>query len=121
MITPLSDALAKVERSGNVTVITLTGVRKQDAEAMIALELKRRTENLGERHLLLDFTNVESLNSDELETMIRLHRQSRDGGGRLTLFNLSPDVFEVFTATHLDTLLGICREDKAELEGRRSS
>jgi hypothetical protein len=34
-------------------------------------------------------------------------------GGGLTLFNLSPDVSEVFTVTRLQALLGICREQAA--------
>jgi anti-anti-sigma factor len=63
--------------------------------------------------LLLDFTNVDCLNSSELGTLITLHKQIRDAGGRLTLFHLSDRVFELFAITRLDTLLGICREGVA--------
>ena len=64
-------------------------------------------------HLLLDFTNVEYLSSVELGTLITLHKRVKAFGGRLTLFNLNAQVYEVFTVTHLQTVLGICREENA--------
>lgn len=101
----------KVELSGNVKIITFTGDRVRQVENVLAGELMGRTESLGECHLLLDFTNVKYLNSVELGTLIALHKRLKTSGGRLTLFNLSPAVYEVFTVTRLQTLLGICREE----------
>ena len=94
----------------NVTVITFTPDPVRDVDNVIARELEGLTAGLGDQHLLLDFTNVDVLNSMELGTLINLHKQFRDAGGRLTLFNLSTDVFSLFTISHLDTLLQICRE-----------
>jgi anti-sigma B factor antagonist len=105
-----SYASPKVERNGNVTVITFTPHAIRDVENVIARELLGLTGETGERHLLLDFTNVEYMNSMELGTLVTLHKQIEAGGGRLTLFNLSAQVFELFTVTRLHTLLGICRE-----------
>jgi anti-anti-sigma factor len=103
---------AKVELTGNVKIITFTGSRiRRDIENAIAQELEGQTDELGESHLLLDFSNVESISSVELGTLITLHKSMKASGGRLTLFNLSAAVFEVFTVTRLQTLLGICRED----------
>ncbi len=113
MNVPTPNPPAKVEHGGNVTVLTLAGARDPDVENVVAQELRRRTGGNGERHLLLDFSNVDYLTSEELEAIIRTHRRLRDTGGRLTLFNLNPDVFQVFAATHLHTLLNICREDEA--------
>jgi anti-anti-sigma factor len=101
----------KVERSGNITIITFTTDTIRDVENVIARELEGLTGGAGGRHLLLDFTNVEYLNSMELGTLITLHKQVERTGGRLTLFNLSAWVFELFTITRLDTLLDICRQD----------
>jgi anti-sigma B factor antagonist len=106
----MSESTPKVEHAGNVRVLTFTGDVLRQIENQIATELKGRTEGLGACHLLLDFTNVERINSEELGTLIGLHKKVKDLGGRLTLFNLSPDVYEVFTVTHLQTLMGICRE-----------
>ena len=107
--TPLT--LPKVQRSGNITIITFVPDAIRDVENVIARELSGLTDGPGGRHLLLDFTNVEYLNSMELGTLVTLHKQVKATGGRLTLFNLSALVSELFAVTHLDTILGICRED----------
>jgi anti-sigma B factor antagonist len=59
---------------------------------------------------LLDFTNVDLLNSNELGTLITLHKQVEATGGRLTLFNLSAQILSLFTITRLDTYLTICKQ-----------
>ena len=100
----------KVERCGNITVVTFTHDAIRDVEDVIARELEALPVEAGVQHLLLDFTNVERLNSVELGTLISLHKRIRAAGGRLTLFNLSAQLFELFTVTRLNTLLGICRE-----------
>jgi anti-sigma B factor antagonist len=106
--TPLT--LPKVQRCGNITILTFIPDAIRDVENVIARELFGLTDGTGDRHLLLDFTNVEYLNSMELGTLVTLHKQVEATGGRLTLFNLSAQVFELFAVTRLDTVLGICRE-----------
>lgn len=102
---------SKVERSGNVTIFTFLGGKTRNVANVLASELEGSMDQLaGNCHLLLDFTHVEYLNSSELGTLIKLHKKLRASGGRLTLFNLSADVYEVFAVTRLQTLLGICRE-----------
>ena len=107
-----SDApiLPKVERRGNITIVTFTSDAIRNVENVIARELGAITVESGKQHLLLDFTNVEQLSSLELGTLITLHKQIQRTGGLLTLFNLSAQLFELFTITRLDTLLTICRE-----------
>jgi anti-anti-sigma factor len=99
----------KVEQSGGVKIITFTGGQVRDVENVLAAELEGLDVGLGECHLLLDFTNVEYITSDELGTLIGLHKKMKASGGRLTLFNLNLQVFEVFTVCRLERLLGICR------------
>jgi anti-anti-sigma factor len=106
----LSRSPPKIERCGGVKIITFAAGQKRDVENVIATELEGQTDDLGECHLLLDFTNVECITSVELGTLIRLHTKMRATGGRLTLFNLNLQVFEVFTVTRLEKLIGICRE-----------
>jgi anti-anti-sigma factor len=60
--------------------------------------------------MLLDFTNVEYLSSAELGTILALHQKLKGCDGRLTLFNLSVQVFEVFWLSQLQRRLDICRE-----------
>ncbi len=99
----------KVESSGNVTVLTFT-THKRDLADMLGSELHGRTDALGGSHLLLDFSNVKSLGSLELGTLVSLHKKLRAVAGRLTLFNVSPEVYEIFVVTRLHALLTICRE-----------
>ena len=103
----------KIEQTGKVKIITFTGGKARDIENMIARELEGQTDGLSEYHLLLDFTNVEYLSSVELGTLIGLHKRMKGSGGRLSLFNLTAQVFEIFAVTRLQTLLGICREEAA--------
>jgi carbon storage regulator CsrA len=100
--------LPKTEQTGTVKIITFTAGQMR-LDNVIATELEGLTDKLGECHLLLDFTNVEYVTSVELGTLVSLHKKLKASGGRLTLFNLNLQVFEVFLATHLEALIGICR------------
>jgi anti-anti-sigma factor len=104
---------AKCEHSGKLTIITPVGGKSRDEGNMLADELQGRTEGLGDGHLLLDFTNVGFISSEDLGTVISLHQRLTASGGRLSLFNLKPDIFRVFTVTRLDRLLNISREAPA--------
>src|SRR5262249_9071772 len=64
--------------------------------------------------LLLDFANVQLVSSMALATLVGMHTQLVARGRRLTLFNLSPFVREVFAVTRLDQLLDLGAEDDAE-------
>jgi anti-anti-sigma factor len=110
MSSPTISLPPKVEQRGNVRVLTFTADADCDVENRIARELEGRTGDLGEGHLLLDFTNVEHLSSVELGTLVTLHKRMKASGGRLTLFNLNAQVYEIVTMARLQTLLGICRE-----------
>jgi anti-anti-sigma factor len=113
MRSPTGHYPPKVEQSGNVRIITFAADTVRDVGNVLARELQGRTGGLGEGHLLLDFTNVGYITSVELGALVRLHQEVKARGGRLTLFNLSAEVYEVFTTTRLQTLLGICREGNA--------
>ena len=81
----------------------------RDVENQIANELQGNTNSAGDKHLLLDFSNVKCLIAANWERSLLSIRGLIRSGGRLTLFNLSARVFELFSLTRLDTLLGICR------------
>jgi len=118
MASSVASVLPKVERSGNITIVTFTSDAIRNVENVIARELEVISGATGNQHLLLDFTNVEQLNSIELGTLISLHKQAELSGGRLTLFNLSAQLFKLFTVTRLDTLLGICRAQDDSFTGK---
>lgn len=100
----------KVEWIGNLTILTFTANATRDVEDVLARELEVLPAGTAQQHLLLNFTHVKFLNSTELGTLISFHQRAKRAGGRLTLFALSPLVFELFTVARLDTFLEICRD-----------
>jgi anti-anti-sigma factor len=100
----------KLERNGNIIIITFIDCRIHTAENTIAKELAVITDGVRKHHLLLDCTNITYINSDDLGTLIDWHKQMRTSGGRLTFFNVRNEVYEVFETTRLHALLEICRQ-----------
>jgi carbon storage regulator len=98
----------KTEQTATVKIITFTAGQVR-LENVLSTELEGLTDGLGECHLLLDFTNVECVTSNELKTLFTLHNKMKASGGRLTLFNLNLQVLDVFLAAHFESLMGICR------------
>ena len=99
----------KVESTINVKIVTFTAGQIRNVTNVVAEEINGHANDLGECHLLLDFTNVTLITSEEIGTLVGLHKKMRSTGGKLTLFNLSADVFEVFSICRIEKLIGICR------------
>jgi anti-anti-sigma factor len=96
----------KVERSGDLTILTITA---RATGGGLARELVALGADAGARHVLLDLAHVGFVSGTGLGTLVGLHNRVAAAGGRLTLFNLSADVLRVFPLTRLDTLLDVCR------------
>src|SRR5215469_2197433 len=103
----MSASLSIMQQHGDVKIITLSGGKVRVVEDLMEGELEGLTDEPRGCHLLLDFSKVEYINSDDLGVLINLHKKMQRFGGRLTLFNLNAQVYEVFTVTRLHTLLTI--------------
>jgi anti-anti-sigma factor len=103
----MSASSRNMQQHGNVKVITLSGGKVRVMEDLMEGELEGLTDEPRECHLLLDFSKVEYINSDDLGVLIKLHKKMLRFGGRLTLFNLNARVYELFTVTRLHTFLTI--------------
>ena len=103
----MSVSSPKMQQRGDVKVITLSGGKVRVMEDLMEGELEGLTDEPRGCHLLLDFSKVEYINSDDLGVLINLHKKMQRFGGRLTLVNLNAQVYEVFTVTRLHTLLTI--------------
>jgi anti-anti-sigma factor len=94
-------------RDGGRTLARLAGCARLTAED--ARDLGRQLAGLVEGRagepLLVDLGEVEYLTSTGLGRLIALSRRLRRGGGRLSLVNVRPPLFEALTAMHLDKLL----------------
>ena len=62
----------------------------------------------GCHHLVLDFQNVELVDSLFISTLFLLIKRFRDDGGRLAFAGLSPTINEIFSALamHFENVLG---------------
>lgn len=95
-----------VEEEGRVTIrfAANTTLSEVNAEAF-SRQLLALLEHRENPHLLVDLGGVAMLTSVVLAKFIALHNRVRAAGGRLTLFNPTPVVQQVFKVTRLDTIL----------------
>jgi anti-anti-sigma factor len=94
----------------DVDIITFSDGKIAGEENFVARELIGLTKGLSHRHLFLDFSNVVCINSSELGTLIRLHRNMKAAGGRLTLVKVNPLIGEVLERTKLKEFFEVCKE-----------
>ncbi len=94
-----------------VTTVLLTerSLEGQNLPATGA-ELEQLTDALGHRRLRLDFSRVRSLNCSGLGQLVTLLKRVRAVGGRLSLHNVSPLIYEIFEVTKLVRLFDIRRQ-----------
>ncbi|MCB9851766.1 MAG: STAS domain-containing protein [Phycisphaerales bacterium] len=70
-------------------------------------ELSRVVEQAPGLKLVLTFKNVEHLSSAALGMLITLRKKVEEGGGRLRLSDINPQIFEVFKITRLNKVFDI--------------
>jgi anti-anti-sigma factor len=96
-----------ISRADGGTVARLDGcprLTEEDA-GWLAGQLAGLVGSRPGEHLLLDLAGVEYLTSMALGEFVGLHNRLRAGGGRLSLLNVRPMVYEVLAAMRLDRLL----------------
>lgn len=98
------------ERAGDVVVIKSAGriVRGEESSLRNAVFAQQLA-----RVIVLDLTEVETLDAGGLNLLISLHRWSEGNRIHLKLVNPSPFVYEMLTRTHLDCVFDISTFDDA--------
>jgi anti-sigma B factor antagonist len=56
---------------------------------------------------------VDFLSSLGLTALLTAHKHLRARGGRLTVMNVRPHVYEVFAVTRLTTVFEVCKQEAA--------
>jgi len=99
----------------HIALMTLSGEFTADD-----VELFRRSTNermsAGTRHIVLDFENVDFVDSAALEAMLRLQERLGPNGGQLRLIKLDSTVERILELTRLD--LAFETQDTIELAVR---
>jgi len=103
-----------VERHGDEVTVDLSPLKVLDEAAVqeIREPLLGVAQEVRGAHLSLDLKGIEYITSSMLETLIQMHRKLKEGGGKLTLLHLQPQVAEVFEVTKLNELFEIHKENK---------
>ena len=83
-------------------------------------ELKQKVMDaldVGERKIVIDFTNTGYIDSSGLGALVSLSKKVRDQGGELKLAGLNEDLRTLFELTKLDTLFTIADTPEQALAG----
>ena len=109
MADDFSDLPFGVERHGDEVIVDLSPLKMLDEAAVQQIRdpLLSLADEEGDSQLSLDLKGIEYITSSMLETLIQMHRKFKDGGGRLLLRHLQPQVHEVFEVTKLHELFEI--------------
>ena len=100
-----------VEKTGDVAVVRCNGriVRGEEVCTLRSAVVSEKSSRI----VVLDLSEVESLDAGGLTTLLSLHQWARSLGLQLKLVNPSHFVREVLTRTRLDRVLDISTLDHA--------
>jgi anti-anti-sigma factor len=100
-----------VEKNGDVAVVRCGGriVRGEEVRTLRSAVVSEKSSRI----VVLDLSEVESLDAGGLTTLLSLHQWARSRGVQLKLVNPSHFVREVLTRTQLDHVFDISTLDHA--------
>lgn len=94
----------KTEIVQGVFVLTFAGPSLDSMFASGFFTAMRETIRKGHKDILLDLSNIDSVNSSELDAMVRSLKEI-DSHGQLGLCGVSGQVLDLLHATHMDEIL----------------
>lgn len=107
----------EIGRVGDVTVARFAqrNLVGEDAINEVGRRLVQLVEEQGCRKLLVDFRNVERVESLLLGKLVALHRRMDAAGGRVVLAAIAPPLDQIFQALNLGALLHVYSDESAAL------
>ncbi len=87
----------------NTLVLDITETTSSEA----VVESFLRTDPDEVHNVILDFSNVEHLRSEQLGWLISVNNEVRKRGGKMFLCSMPPQIYEVFRLTSLDKLFQV--------------
>jgi anti-anti-sigma factor len=98
-----------VHSRGELTLVRLIGelIVLDEENALILRDELFRLVKEGKHHLALDLRHVRFLTSTMVEALLALNRRLSEAGGRLSVFNLTPPVAEIFAVLKLARVIDV--------------
>jgi anti-sigma B factor antagonist len=108
----------EVETIGDVTVASFIDrkILVEENIRVLGEQLLNLVNESDTKKLLLNFGNVEYMSSAVLGMLVTLNKQVKAAGGKLVLFNIDPQIREVFAITNLEKLFVIRGDEQAALQ-----
>lgn len=107
---------AAIANEGSAARVKLVGPNFGEREGPIVVSMiESHLDEHGSavKTVVLDFTDVEFINSSGLGSCVTIHRNATARKNKVALFNLSKPLLEVFKMTHLHKLFKVVDSDKA--------
>ena len=99
----------KINDFDGMTIVEFSDRKILDELCILEIqeELSRVVDRTPGIKLVLSFRNVEHLSSAALGMLITLRKKVEEGGGRMRLSDINPQIFEVFKITRLNKVFDI--------------
>jgi anti-sigma B factor antagonist len=109
LTTRAGTSLLETKIVGEVAVVRLIGPSILDDRELRLVNdgLRSLYEEHGHDKVLLNLGSVTRLTSALLAKLLKFHLRLRQAGGRLTLCEVRPEVWEVFEITHLTRIFDV--------------
>lgn len=107
-----------IKQSGDVRIVHFADSKILNELSISAIgdELSTLVGEQARAKVLLSFKNVDHLSSAALGMLIKLNKEVSEGGGRLRLSDIAPQIFEVFKITRLNKMFDIHDTTEQALE-----
>ena len=100
---------------GDVTVINLAGrITLGEGTAKLKQAVQEVLDR-GRRNLLLNFAEVFYVDSSGLGTLVQVHREVGEAGGKLKLMNLKNITRDLLRVTHLHLIFEVFTDEESAL------
>ena len=95
------------EKNGKVVVLGLNGMIHSEGSRALFEKIAEVIER-GERYLLLDFTEVNYINSSGLSALLQATKKLGGAGGKLVLAGVNDPIKRIFEISGLTPILTVC-------------
>jgi anti-anti-sigma factor len=98
-------------KKGNVVIMSLNG-RFEPATSAKFEEKSTAIINEGERKILIDFSNLDYINSAGLRVILMVAKNLKKSGGNLALFGMKDHIKEIFDMTGFSSIITIVKTEE---------